>query len=145
MRPFGQPDARQIARAPARPIPVLAQPVCTMARRPVPRPHPVPLRAAVRRPAPASPVAQVAPAPLRRQPAAVVPPVRAAVRRPAPAAPVAQAAPASQRRQPAAVVTPVVPVEVPRIQIPALSVVPIPPATQAVGSDVPSTSTSGLG
>ncbi|XP_020691598.2 gametogenetin-like [Dendrobium catenatum] len=126
---------------------------------------------------------KVAPAPQRRQPAAVVPPVRVAVRRPAPAAPVAQAARAPQRPQPAAVVTPVVPAEVPRVRVPppastrkrgaqtkvpspssgrisifawlshpetvgqtpALPVVPVLPATQAVGSDVPSTSTSGLG
>ncbi|XP_028548105.1 uncharacterized protein LOC114578787 [Dendrobium catenatum] len=117
MRPFGRPAARRTARAPARPVHVLAQPVRAVARRPVPRPHPVPVRPAVRRPVPAAPAAQVAPAPQRRQPAAVVPPVRAAVRRPAPTAPVAQAAPAPQRRQPAAVV----PAEVPRVRVPPLA------------------------
>ncbi|PKU86060.1 hypothetical protein MA16_Dca001891 [Dendrobium catenatum] len=41
MRPFGRLAARRIAWAPARPISVLAQPVRVVARRPVPRPHPV--------------------------------------------------------------------------------------------------------
>ncbi|XP_028548875.1 uncharacterized protein KIAA0754-like [Dendrobium catenatum] len=99
--------ARRIARAPARPVPILAQPVRAVARRPVPRPHHVPVRAAVRRHTPAAPAAQVAQAPQCRQPAAVVPPLRAAVRRHALAAPTAQVAPTPQHRHPTVVVPPV--------------------------------------
>ncbi|XP_028547458.1 uncharacterized protein LOC114578438 [Dendrobium catenatum] len=155
MRPFGRPAARRTARAPARPVHVLAQPVRAVARRPVPRPHPVSVvRPAIRRPVPNAPAAQVAPAPQRRQPAAVVPPVRGGrdghgrlrPHRGLALCLVAQLAPAPQRRQPV-VVTPVVPLSHPETigQTPSLPVVPVPPATQAVGSDVLSTSTSGLG
>ncbi|PKU63506.1 hypothetical protein MA16_Dca022424 [Dendrobium catenatum] len=118
MRSFGRPTARRTARAPARPVPVLAQPVRTVARRPLPRPHPVPVvRPAVRRPVPVAPATQVGPTPQRWQPVVFVPPVRVAVRRPAPAASVAQVAPAPQHRQPVAVVTPAVPAEVPRVRV----------------------------
>ncbi|XP_020705569.1 uncharacterized protein LOC110116365 [Dendrobium catenatum] len=189
MHPFGRPAARQTARAPARPVPVPAQPVRPVARRPVLRPLPIPpVHPTVRRPVHTAHVAQVAQAPQRRQPAVVILPVRLTVRHQVPTAPVVRVAPtpqhrqpavavppvhstvalAPQRRQPVAVVTPFVPEEgcpdrgafalfwpgfyFARLshyeaagQTPALSVVPVPPATQAVDSDVPSTSTSGLG
>ncbi|XP_020703594.1 uncharacterized protein LOC110114898 [Dendrobium catenatum] len=117
MRPFGLPAARRTARASARPVPVLVQPVRAVARRPVPRPHSVPVCPAARRLVTTAPAAQVAPAPQRRQPATVIPPIRIAVRRPALAALVAHAAPAPQHRQPATVVTPAVPTEVPRVWV----------------------------
>ncbi|XP_020688625.1 classical arabinogalactan protein 9-like [Dendrobium catenatum] len=111
--------------------------------------------------------ATVAPAPQCWQPA-TVPPVLPAIRHPVPTATVARVAPAPQCRQPVVVVNPAVPTEVPRVRVPpptstrkrgaqteapspsssrtpALPIVPIPLATQVVGSDVPSSSTSGLG
>ncbi|XP_020674916.1 proline-rich protein 36-like [Dendrobium catenatum] len=144
MRPFGQPAAQRTARAPALPIPVLVQPVRPVARRPVPSPLPVPpVHHAVSRPVLTAPVMQVGP--LAPAACCSCSTCSSSGQETASVAPIAQVAPAPQHQQPAVVLTSAVPAEVPCVRTPVLPVIPIPPVSQIVGSDVPSTSTSVLG
>ncbi|KAL0926002.1 hypothetical protein M5K25_004382 [Dendrobium thyrsiflorum] len=155
MRPFVRPAARRTARAPVRPTPVRVQQAHPVARQAVPRPPPVqPTRPVARRPVPPVPVAPAVPAPQRRQPvvpsivlpaevtrARVSPPPSSSRKRSAQAE-----LPSPSTRRVSAFARLSHPEIVRQTPTPPVPVTPVPAVVpQAVGPDLPSSSTSGLG
>ncbi|KAL0908377.1 hypothetical protein M5K25_022868 [Dendrobium thyrsiflorum] len=155
MRPFVRPAARRTARAPVRPTPVRVQQAHPVARQAVPRPPPVqPTRPVARRPVPPVPVAPAVPAPQRRQPVVPSVVVPAEVTRTRVSPP-----PSSSRKRSAQAELPSLstrrvsafarlshPEIVRQTPTPPVPVTPVPAVVpQAVGPDLPSSSTSGLG
>ncbi|KAL0903411.1 hypothetical protein M5K25_027790 [Dendrobium thyrsiflorum] len=155
MRPSGRPAARRTARAPVRPTPVRVQQAHPVARQAVPRPPPVqPTRPVARRPVPPVPVAPAVPAPQRRQPvvpsvvlpaevtrARVSPPPSSSRKRSAQAE-----LPSPSTRRVSAFARLSHPEIVRQTPTPPVPVAPVPAVVpQAVGPDLPSSSTSGLG
>ncbi|KAL0923183.1 hypothetical protein M5K25_007228 [Dendrobium thyrsiflorum] len=155
MRPFGRPAARRTARAPVRPTPVRVQQAHPVARQAVPRPPPVqPTCPVARRPVPPVPVAPAVPAPQRRQPvvpsvvlpaevtrARVSPPPSSSRKRSAQAE-----LPSPSTRRVSAFARLSHPEIVRQTPTPPVPVAPVPAVVpQAVGPDLPSSSTSGLG
>ncbi|KAL0919052.1 hypothetical protein M5K25_011120 [Dendrobium thyrsiflorum] len=155
MRPFGRPAARRTARAPVRPTPVRVQQAHPVARQAVPRPPPVqPTRPVARRPVPPVPVAPAVPAPQRRQPVVPSVVVPAEVTRarvsPPPSSSRKRSAqaelPSPSTRRVSAFARLSHPEIVRQTPTPPVPVVPVPAVVpQAVGPDLPSSSTSGLG
>ncbi|KAL0921851.1 hypothetical protein M5K25_008965 [Dendrobium thyrsiflorum] len=155
MRPFVRPAARRTARAPVRPTPVRVQQAHPVARQAVPRPPPVqPTRPVARRLVPPVPVAPAVPAPQRRQPvvpsvvlpaevtrARVSPPPSSSRKRSAQAE-----LPSPSTRRVSAFARLSHPEIVRQTPTPPVPVTPVPAVVpQAVGPDLPSSSTSGLG
>ncbi|KAL0925955.1 hypothetical protein M5K25_004332 [Dendrobium thyrsiflorum] len=155
MRPFGRPAARRTARAPVRPTPVRVQQAHPVARQAVPRLPPVqPTRPVARRPMPPVPVAPAVPAPQRRQPVVPSVVVPAEVTRarvsPPPSSSRKRSAqaelPSPSTRRVSAFARLSHPEIVRQTPTPSVPVVPVPAVVpQAVGPDLPSSSTSGLG
>ncbi|KAL0918010.1 hypothetical protein M5K25_013127 [Dendrobium thyrsiflorum] len=140
--PFGRPAARRTALAPVRPTPIRVQQAHPVARQAVPRPPPV------------QPTRQAAPAPQRRQPVVTPPIVPAEVARARVSPPPSSSRKRSAQAELFSLSTHQVSAFarlshykiVRQTPTPPVPVVPVPAVVpQAVGSDLPSSSTSGLG